>query len=114
MTEGTKPGERWWHYTTALILVQIIASTRIARAGAGVMRGERKAVWFSRRVTWEPTARKLFVDAEGNLRGATVPEMIAKHGLLVRLEVSTTVARHRWADHRRMGQIDPRIADGLE
>jgi hypothetical protein len=33
---------------------------------------------------------------------------------LVRFEVSARFARHTWADHRRIGKIDPFMADALE
>src|SRR5262245_36454208 len=72
--------ERWWHYTVGTTLIQIIAEGRIKR----VTSGSRKAVWFTSRDSWEPTATKLTSDrsAPGGYRSATEEEMILKGGAL--------------------------------
>ena len=106
---------RWWHYTLARTLAEILVSGAIKRSTEGVSEGERTAVWFSCRTDWEPTATRGLTDGRtGERRTATIEEMVALGGELVRLEVPETVARYTWADHRRLGQIDPRMADGLE
>ena len=106
---------RWWHYTLARTLAEILVSGAIKRSTEGVSEGERTAVWFSCRTDWEPTATRGLTDGRtGQRRTATIEEMVALGGELVRLEVPETVARYTWADHRRLGQIDPRMADGLE
>jgi hypothetical protein len=105
---------RWWHYTLGRTLVEIVASQRIKRAASFVQGGERRAVWFSCSTEWEPTATKGRLETRtGERRAATIEEMLVAGGALVRLEVPETVARYTWADHRRIGQIDPRIADAL-
>jgi hypothetical protein len=75
-------------------------------------RAERKTVWFSCREDWEPTATK------GLRRGndeaiATMAEMLAHGGSLVRLEVPPAIARHTWAKHVRLAHLDPEITDAL-
>lgn len=115
--EHTGDGNRrWWHYTLGTTLISMIADERIKRATAYYTgRGERKAVWFSCRETWEPTATKGCIEGTAGLpRDASVSEMVAHGGALVRIEVPADVARHTWAEHRKIGGIDPRIADGLE
>lgn len=96
-------------------MIRIIADGAIKPARAGVPKGERPAVWFSRRSTWEPTATKLLFDsAAGDVRNATVAEMLAAGGTLARIEVSPDAARHSWRDHLKLGHIDLRWADELE
>ena len=106
---------RWWHYTLATTLLQIIGDEGIRRTSMGVTRRERKAVWFSRRPTWEPTATKALLSSRtGGRREATIDEMLQAGGSLIRIEVPEDIARHTWAEHRQIGQIDPRMADGFE
>lgn len=105
---------RFWHYTTEHKLRSISADGTIRRASVFVADGERRAVWLSCRSTWEPTATKLAVQPGREPRRATLAEMVKAHGRLVRLEVPERLARHTWKDHRRIGQIDPRMADSLE
>jgi len=113
--DATSGMVRWWHYTLARTLAEILASGAIKRSTLGVSGGERTAVWFSCRTDWEPTATRGLLDSRtGQRRTATIEEMVAGGGELVRLEVPATVARYTWADHRRLGQIDPRMADTLE
>jgi hypothetical protein len=112
---NAKPNmDRWFHYTLGTRLVEIIAARHISRASGGVPKGERRAVWFTRREIWEPTATKLIIDDRGIPRRMTIEAMVARGGALVRLEVPESVARHTWAKHRQIGRIDPRHADGLE
>ena len=92
-----------------------MADGGIKRAGVGVGKKERKAVWISSRPTWEPTATKGYLDPEtGKRRDATVVEMVRLGGALVRFEVSKDTARHSWAEHRRIGGADLRLLDDLE
>lgn len=105
------PPVRWWHYTLGTTLLEIIAAGRIMRVASG----SRKAIWFTSRDSWEPTATKGIVDstdARGR-RDATLDEMIKKGGALIRIEVPPDIARHSWEEHRRRYE-DPRIADALE
>jgi hypothetical protein len=53
------------------------------------------------------------MDEAGNSRNATAAEMVEDFGPLVRIEVPKTVARHTWAEHGKLGRIDPRMADAL-
>lgn len=109
----TEPPRRWWHYTVGIYVLPIVAAGKIARAKTGVPRGERPAVWFSSRPTWEPTATKGAI-VDGQRREMTISEMVEHAGGLVRLEVDVAVVRHTWADHQRIGQVDPRMATYLE
>jgi hypothetical protein len=49
---------RWWHYTLARTLAEILVSGGIKRSTVGLSGGERPAVWFSCRTDWEPTATR--------------------------------------------------------
>lgn len=120
--EEERPGptmpraRRWFHYTIGHHLIGILRDGRIRTTRAGVAKGERPAVWFSCRETWEPTATKgIPLDPETGETGPTpsIAEMVSLFGPLVRIEVSETDARHPWADHIRMGNIDLRAADAL-
>jgi hypothetical protein len=107
--------DRWWHYTVGPKLLSIVEARNITRARTRVGGNERGAVWFSRRPDWEPTATKgKRVAGTPMPVDMTIPEMVEQAGALVRLEVSEDIARHSWADHRRIGQVDPRVADALE
>src|SRR5687768_12023325 len=105
---------RYWHYTTADRLLGILGDGHIRRASAGVPHGERRAVWFTTRETWAPTATAIGLTLDGTYRTATLSEMQESVGALVRLGVSVSTARYSWDHHRRCGQIDPRMADALE
>jgi hypothetical protein len=48
-----------WHYTPGIRLREIVRSGFIKRADAGVVGGERPAVWFTRSESWEETANKM-------------------------------------------------------
>jgi hypothetical protein len=104
---------RWYHYTVGSCVLPIIAAAKIKRTTVGLIHGERKAVWFSCRPTWEPTATKEVI-YRGINRYMTITEVVDKVVALVRFEVSARFARHTWADHRRIGKIDPLMADALE
>ena len=104
---------RWWHYTKGVAFLGIFDEGQIRRPAASVNRWERRTVWFSSRETWEPTATTRVVE-RGVPRYASVEEMVRRSGYLVRLEVPDEIARHTWAQHRQIGQIDPRVADALE
>jgi hypothetical protein len=105
--------QRWWHYTLARTVIMVLADGVIRRADRFVGKSERKAVWFSCREQWEPTATKTLA-APAGMRPATIAEMVQLGGGLARLEVSEAIARHTWADHRRIGGADPRVLDALE
>ena len=51
-----------WHYTLASKLASISRDKHIKRATIGVLKPERRAVWFTPRLTWEPTATTHFRD----------------------------------------------------
>jgi len=105
---------RWWHYTVGTMLFSIVADGQIKRTRAGVPNGERPAIWFSCHPAWEPTASKgIWNSQTGTSRDATIAEMVHDFGPLIRIEVAATVARHTWADHQRIGRMDPRMADIL-
>ena len=104
---------RWWHYTTGTKFMGIVKEGRIRLADARVAIRERPAVWFSCRDGWEPTAGVGTMDENGKTRDATIAEMVADFGPLVRLEVPESVARHTWEDHRRIGGVDWRAAAAL-
>ena len=94
-------------------MVSIIADQRIKRASTHVAKGERKAVWFSCRDGWEPTATKGIIEpSTGERRNATVDEMVSAGGSLVRIQVPEDIARHTWEDYLRY--TDPRVGDRLE
>ena len=79
---------RLWHYTVAVpTLLQIVASNKIRRTRTALREGERAAVWFSFRESWEPTATKGIVEPAGTKpRTATFTEMVARSGALLRLK----------------------------
>jgi hypothetical protein len=65
--------------------------------------GERPAVWFSSRPTWEPTATKGVIDSRtGRRRTATAAEMLRAG--LVRIGVDAS-GLSTWLEHRQTGGI---------
>ena len=75
-----------WHYTTADRLQGIQSTGLLLPATAGVPATERPVAWFSLHSRFEPTAAKGLIDATtGQRRTATLAEMLALCGGLVRL-----------------------------
>ena len=75
-----------WHYTTADRLQGIQSTGLLLPATAGVPATERPVAWFSLHPRFEPTAAKGLIDATtGQRRTATLAEMLAQGGGLVRL-----------------------------
>jgi hypothetical protein len=106
--------ERWFHYTLGVSLLAIIASRTIKRGGAGTLKGERRAVWLTRRTDWETTASPgIWNPATKVSEGAPIARFVKVFGPLIRLEVPATVAAKTWTDHLREGGIDLRTADTL-
>lgn len=107
----------WWHYTTTVGLTGALADNntlRRATAGIDLRAGERPVVWFTSRPTWEPTATKRRVNPQGEERMATIPEMVAAAGPLIRIGFNADVARHTWQAYRHLSRVHPGIADALE
>jgi len=105
--------DRWWHYTKGVTLLHIINDGRIRRSTVGLVEHERPCVWFSRCPRWEGSATMGVIE-HGVRRDATIAEMVAALGPLVRLEVSEHIACYTWEDHRRIGELGPSSADALE
>ncbi|MGE3508498.1 MAG: hypothetical protein AB7N65_06395 [Vicinamibacterales bacterium] len=103
----------WWHYTLGTVLFDIIATGSVERPRTGMTPTDRRAVWFSCRPTWEPSATRASISGGGR-RLATIPEMVDRGGGLVRIRVSDEIARHPWAAHRKLSGLDARTADALE
>lgn len=99
----------FWHYTLGHRVLDILEDGQLNRAWVGVPKHERRAVWFTRRSTWEPLASPLLPH-----RWATIEETVTDCGALARIEVGADVARHTWATHRQRSGLDPREADLLE
>lgn len=76
-----------WHYTTADRLQGIQSTGLLLPATAGVPATERPVAWFSLHPRFEPTAAKGLIDSTGQRRAATMAEMLALGGGLVRLGV---------------------------
>lgn len=105
---------RVFHYTLGVKLLSIIASGVIQRAGAGVLKTERKAVWMTTSERWEPTATPGVWDATlQDSLWMPLPEVVSEFGPLVRIEVPSALSRKTWADHLREGGMDLRHADAL-
>jgi hypothetical protein len=56
-----------WHYTTGTYLQQILKTRVLRPTGAGIARGERPALWFSKEQYWEPTAQKAWGSPDGSV-----------------------------------------------
>jgi hypothetical protein len=80
----------YWHYTVGVYIMQIIADNLTLRPGnvngGFFLKGERPAIYFTRRETWEPTATKgIFLpDAPeltpGEAIAGLTPEYYARYG----------------------------------
>lgn len=126
-----------WHYTTGDCLESILADGEIRVAFEGVdgenfdasaleelgRRGlstptarvgmtEKPAVWFSTRITFEPTALKGIV-VGGGRRSATLDEMERLAGGLVRIGVRADLVRVGWAFHTKRGGLSRKTALSL-
>lgn len=83
--------------------------------GGAMFRGERRAVFFTSRNSWEPTsAPGLFNPATGHSRPLTMVETAKMcHGLF-RIEVPLAAIPHAWADFCRDGGLPRKLTRGLE
>jgi hypothetical protein len=87
-----------WHYTTFDRFRGILADGAIRPTGALIAPGERAAVWFTSRDSWEPTATKWHATEQ---RPATLREMCEGCGGLVRIGVDVATAPVGWREHAR-------------
>jgi hypothetical protein len=73
-----------WHYTTGNKASQILQSGYLNPATGFVSPPERPILWFSSNQFWEATANKGIMQLNGVQRAATLEEMAARAGGLVR------------------------------
>ena len=109
----TSEGPRLWHYTTGLAIARILSDSVIRQATADVPEGERPAVWFTYRQTWEPTCNKGILDPDGIRRTLTTTETADECKGLFRIEVAPEVAPHGWPDFVALSGIDKKAARNL-
>ena len=81
-----------YHYTTGDRFLRIIANRAILPATAHVTPPEIPAVWLSTAPVWEPSATKGVIE-DGVRRQASLAELIALCGCLVRIEIDPTGVR---------------------
>lgn len=105
---------RVWHYTVAVAMDEIFKERALKPATAGVPSGEKPAIWFTTRSTWEPTASKMLRQVDGSLRNLTQQETETHGRGLVRIEIEASTAPFSWAEHRRHGGVDRKTALALE
>lgn len=105
-----------WHYTTGECLARILGDEKIvpATVGVEVARGERPAVWFTTRETFEPTTRKAEIRFGGARHLLTVEEMRQRAGGLFRIGIEAASAPHNWTYHARRGGVATAVARRLE
>jgi hypothetical protein len=101
-----------WHYTVGCHLEAILSSRVLRASTAHLARPQERAVWFSARQDWEPTANKGWSE-HGTYRGLTRQETMEKSGGLVRIGVRPTTAPYGWADYVRLSGINRKMAAGL-
>jgi hypothetical protein len=102
-----------WHYTTGDNFYQIVEDGMIKPAVACVEMREKPAVWFSTRQDWEPTANKLLLLPNEQLKSLTREQTERYGGGLCRFGVAPDTAPHHWWAFKRMSGIKPRFARGL-
>jgi hypothetical protein len=111
--------ERFWHYSTGYSLMRMIADGYLLKPGShgGLMLpGERPAVFFTRRQTWEPTATPAVVDARGRKRTlsvATWRDIDLVEGLC-RIGVDAAHLPFSWADFVVTGGLNRAATRALE
>ena len=113
-----------WHYTNAWALESILSDGAIFQSDptlpslqslrhnrdatmalARAAEHERPAVWLSTRPSFDPTAARGVMDADGVLKTATLDEMIRDFGGLARIGVEVA-GLSTWSEHERSGGID--------
>ena len=102
-----------YHYT-AVVRWKPIAGSGVLRAtSVAIDPGERPALWFSARKTYEPTAYKNIREPSGNVRPGTYQDLFKYGGGALRFGVPPD-GLVSWSQHRRDGGISAKVAKGLE
>lgn len=94
-----------YHYFPASYLPDILATGELRPSAAGGGAGERPAIWFTLRPTYEPTAVKLLKDHSG-VRLLTLAEQAERSGL-ARVVAPDSVAPIAWGDWARSANVRP-------
>lgn len=102
----------YWHYTTLDRYTLIYRDRLITPATGFVIPPERPAVWFSCHPHWEPTANKGIMEG-GLVRTATMDEMEAAGGGLVRIGVERRHLPYGWDGYPRTSGVLTAMAEGL-
>jgi len=100
--------KRYWHYTPAIRLPQIIKSGKIKLDEQARSYGEKPAAWISTNPIWENTATKPYADKSGHMVERTNEEMSQELGL-GRIEVKASNAFISWLRYRNTSGINPRL-----
>lgn len=87
---------RLYHYFPTVHLPDILDDGSLRPSAAGGGRGERPALWFTSRPTYEPTAVKL-VEEGHSVRQMTLQEQARRFGL-ARITVPGHIAPLTWTD----------------
>ena len=102
-----------WHYTIGSRLKAIREYGALRPATAGVPAHELPVLWFSSRRDFEPTARKMLVNSDGQLRRLSVDETAHWGEGLIRFGISSDRCI-RWPDLRRRCHMRSKDARQLE
>ena len=92
-----------YHYCPGDNVPKILTHGQLRPSAAGARPGERPALWFTSRPTYEPTAIKLWVQG-GFVRSLTLQEMAEAYGL-ARFVVPEEVAPLTWVDWARTSGV---------
>jgi hypothetical protein len=102
-----------WHYTIGQWWEKIDSSGILRPATAFVPEGERPAVWFTVRDTYEPTAVKMVKNPDGTVRSLSVEETERLGRGLFRIGVDAK-GLLTWDQWKRRSGVARRMADALE
>ena len=105
-----------WHYTTGRNMIGIERSGMIRVSDVGLAPGERGAVWFSARETWEPSATKNAMNPVTGLHvtmtlDAMMRDCWGLFRIAVRREKTAPTSFARW---RRMSGCPPLLCTHLD
>ena len=99
-----------WHYTVVERLRKILAQGQLCPQTAGVPKGEKPAVWFTRRGDWEPTANLMVRGDDGRLARLNQDQTFVLGGGLARIGVAPATAPHDWKTFKKLSGISPQRA----
>lgn len=103
---------KFWHYTPAFRLPQILKSGKIKLDEQARSYGEKHVAWISTNPIWENTATKPYTDKSGRMVERTKEETSQELGL-GRIEIRPSRDFISWEIFRKTSGVHPKLWSGM-